>query len=114
MDLRIVEICTEIWSEVSARKIVMASRKWGLESDRVEIDARVFKHWRLQSVLRAARFLKKYQNVMEKNHNISTCLCFLCIKEQLILEISFHVSNNYNFSQSVSNEVANIRCRQNS
>lgn len=59
MDLRIVEICTEIWSEVSARKIVMASRKWGLESDRVEIDARVFKHWRLQSVLRAARFFKK-------------------------------------------------------
>lgn len=39
MDLRIVEICAEIWSEVSARKIVMASRKWGLETDRVEIDA---------------------------------------------------------------------------
>lgn len=46
MDLRIVEICTEIWSEVSARKIVMASRKWGLESDQLEIDLRVRKHWR--------------------------------------------------------------------
>lgn len=46
MDLRIVEICTEIWSEVSARKIVMASRKWGLENDQLEIDSRVRKHWR--------------------------------------------------------------------